>query len=373
MQELSATFKAAVLLFALTLGRWTSDPATLTLCGFGVVASFAITRILGWGLTCHREVVQQVSEKVVKNVKEITQSVSFAPSISSQGKEALASAHGNQFEADNEMSSDSGIGSSTRSGYESMGSGVSGADLVNIGIDSSFDAVIVSDLNGIIKQVNTTAVEIFRFSTKEEMIGKNLTILVGGGERKNHDAYMRGFKKKNHSKSSKVLGQQRMLQAKRADGTEFPCIIGIKTCPNDTRIVGYIRDMSSMISDEKSKMTTEIEEREAVNRVVDDHAFDAMIVCDNYGIIKGANEAALAEFGYTSKIDLLAENVSTLIHGVVAHPELLQDSHGEQRVVSLTRRDNADFQAIFSVRKIQGSSNMVALYIRNLDSVKHTY
>ena len=55
------------------------------------------------------------------------------------------------------------------------------------------------------------------------MIGKNLNILVGGGDAKRHDGYVKAFKDRfaNGSKAPhKVLGRQRMLHACRADGTE---------------------------------------------------------------------------------------------------------------------------------------------------------
>lgn len=61
------------------------------------------------------------------------------------------------------------------------------------------------------------------------MIGKNLANLVGGGDANRHDGYVKAFKKRveeHENPQHKVLGRQRMLHACRADGTEFPCIIG---------------------------------------------------------------------------------------------------------------------------------------------------
>jgi len=81
------------------------------------------------------------------------------------------------------------------------------------------------------------------------MIGKNLNILVGGSDGKRHDGYVKAFKKRvttQENPQHKVLGRQRMLHACRADGTEFPCIVGIKMIANNTKIAGFIRDMSSV-------------------------------------------------------------------------------------------------------------------------------
>lgn len=64
------------------------------------------------------------------------------------------------------------------------------------------------------------------------MIGKNLNILVGGGDAKWHDGYMKAFKTRIEEGSKidhKVLGRQRMLHACRADGTEV-CVSLCKCC-----------------------------------------------------------------------------------------------------------------------------------------------
>jgi len=89
---------------------------------------------------------------------------------------------------------------------------------------------------------------IIGYASKQELIGKNLSIIVGGGETIRHAGYVSAFKKRvetNENAQHKVLGRQRMLQGIKADGTEFPCIIGIKMVSNGTRVAGYIRDMVS--------------------------------------------------------------------------------------------------------------------------------
>mmetsp|Transcript_13831 Transcript_13831/g.30079 ORF Transcript_13831/g.30079 Transcript_13831/m.30079 type:complete len:1067 (+) Transcript_13831:294-3494(+) len=364
-----ATVKLGLMLFTVTLNQWTADPAVLTLCGFAIVVSLALTRVLGWAFIHRREAIDKAAETVVSTVRNLKPSVSFAPSLSATGEKALESSSiHSSGSIDADKRSDGGS-TSTR--------GTASTDLVRGGIDNSFDAIVVADLKGIIKQVNTTGVKIFGYADKAEMIGKNLTIIVGGDEGKRHDAYVKGFSKRVGSKSSvpsKILGQQRILQAKRADGTEFPCIIGIKLCADDTRIVGYIRDMSGVVSDEKSKLTADMTVEQAIERVVDDHAFDAIIASDSRGIIQRVNETAVVEFGYDDKDDLVGENISTLIHGVVGHPELLMDSHGEQRVVTLTRKDGVEFESIIATTNIKGTGgSMVASYIRNVDLVKHSF
>ena len=364
-----AAFKLALILFTVTLNQWTADPAVLTLCGFGIVASLALTRVLGWVFIHKKAMIDKATKTVVSTVRNLKPMVSFAPGVSATGEKALESSSNHSTGSDDAEKRSEAGSTSTR--------GTASTDLVSGGINNSFDAIVVSDLKGIITQVNTTAVNIFGYAGKAEMIGKSLSIMVGGDDGKRHDGYVKAFSEKVGSKASvpsKILGQQRMLQAKRADGTEFPCIIGIKLCAKDTRIVGYIRDMSGVVSDEKSKLNANMKAEEAIERVVDDHAFDAIIASDCRGIIQRVNETAVTEFGYDSKDDLVGEKISTLIHGVVDHPELLKDNNGDQRVVTLIRKDGTEFESIIATTEIKGTGgSMVASYIRNVDPVKHKF
>ena len=356
--------KLAVIVFATTLNQWTSEPAILTLCGFGISLIMALTRVLGWAFIHHKKTIVEVTKTVART---FTKTVSFGGAgLSTSGEKSLASAvdESQQSEMKQFFSKPSDL-----SDREVSSTGTKVTDASSGGIDDSFDAIIVSDLRGNIKQVNATALEVFRYDSKDDLLGKNLSILVGGGEGKNHDAYMRRFRK-DGSKSSKILGRQRMLHASRADGTEFPCLIGIRTCANGTRIVGYIRDMSGIVSDASTKMTLDMKVEEAIDRVVDDHAFDGIVVSDDRGIIHKVNETAVIEFGYDCKEEMTGLDIADLIHVVKDHPERLLESHGDQHLVTLTNKDAKDFDSIIASTQIKGADGMVATYVRNIAPIK---
>ena len=133
---------------------------------------------------------------------------------------------------------------------EPDGKGLSARNLAHLdGInrvidDTSFDSIIVIDPNAIIKSVNQTTCYDFGYDSKEELIGQNIKILVGGGMSDKHDGFVGKFFEHGHE--SKVLGHQRVLQAKRKDGTEFKCIIGIHIIKGTKLIVGYLRNIDSV-------------------------------------------------------------------------------------------------------------------------------
>ena len=357
-----AIVKFSTILFAITLNQWTSEPAILTICGFSIVFIMALTRVLGWAFIHHKKSITEAAKTVTRT---LTKTVSFGGvGLSASGENALAD-KSQQSEARKFFSKPSDLGSES----EAASVSTKGTDAISSGIDDSFDAIIVSDLRGNIKQVNATALDVFRYDSKDELLGKNLSILVGGGEGKNHDAYMRRFRK-NGSNTSKILGRQRMLHASRADGTEFPCLIGIRTCAGGTRIVGYIRDMSGIVSDASTKMTLDMKVEEAIDRVVDDHAFDGIVVSDDRGIIHKVNETAVTEFGYENKEEMIGLDVADLIHVVKDHPERLLESHGDQHLVTLTNKDGKDFDSIIASTKVKGADGMVATYVRNIAPIK---
>lgn len=397
-----ALFKVGIMFFTLTLSQWTTDRAVLTICGCFIVLALASSRVLNHFFIHKKGVIKELTETVrqtvsratilppvgviqdlTNNVRMTINRATMVPPVvrgenvpisneclftsDKRGEGTVTTSTSNRFSgsaADEKKSED---------GSSSIKSTSTISDLASSAMNNSFDAIVVADLNGIITQINDTTVTLFGYATKKEIIGKNLSILVGGGDAKRHDGYVKAFKSSvttHDNPHHKVLGRQRMLHACRADGTEFPCIIGIKMVSNHTRIAGYIRDMSGMVSEEKKKVSTTMDDEDTIQQIMDHHAFDSIIVFDESGIIQRVNETAFTEFGYENKNELVGEEISLLIHSVT--PEQLFEDHGKQRLVTLTRKDGSEFQSIVASKKVKGTSNnMFAIYIRNIDSVRN--
>ena len=127
--------------------------------------------------------------------------------------------------------------------------------------------------------------------------------------------------------------------------------------------------MTGVVSSEKKRVSITMRINEAIDKVIDDHAYDAIIATDRGGKIQKVNAVAVTEFGYDSKDELVGMNLSVLMHGVIDHPEFLLDSHGEQRVINITRKDSSEMHCIVATRNIKGTP-LVAFYIRNLLPVR---
>eukprot|EP00797_Seminavis_robusta_P011438 Sro1865_g302440.2 (379) ;mRNA; r:4564-5700 len=251
-----------------------------------------------------------------------------------------------------------------------------GANNLDI-MDESFDAIIVASFNGVIKKVNQTVLDTFRYPSKDELVGQNIKILVGGGEADMHDGYLERFQAEG--KSASQIGKQRVLYSRRKDGSEFPCLIGIKTTPRNDGLIAWIRDMTDIAQQRSSIQITNMKMLDPVERLVDDNSFDAIIVTTEKGVIRNVNETTVREFRYDSKEELVGHNVSDLVGGRVSaklHDRFMErfqktgkssTTIGKQRILMSKRKDGSEFRCIIGINKIPDTDNLLIGYIRNLE------
>ena len=105
--------------------------------------------------------------------------------------------------------------------------------------ETSFDAIIVANLEGSILQMNETAAEEFCYESKEAMQGVNITSIVAMRDGENPNIYLRVFKMMGKS-SSTIRKKRRRFMGKRQDGSEFPCLIGVNNLAGSDHIVVYV-------------------------------------------------------------------------------------------------------------------------------------
>ena len=101
----------------------------------------------------------------------------------------------------------------------------------------------------------------------------------------------------------------------------------------------------------RASITTD--EKEAIKKVVNDNAFDAIIACNDQGIVQKVNEKAVAEFGYSNKNQLIGEKVQLILTNMTL--EQLVENDGKQKVATLKRLDCEEFKCIIGTKKIIGT------------------
>ena len=124
-------------------------------------------------------------------------------------------------------------------------------------IENAIDGIITIDDKGLIENINPAGLKLFGFSKREELLGKNVSVLMPEPDKHRHDTYLSNYE---HSGKKKIIGIGREVTGQRKDGTTFPFRLGVSEIKfSDRRIyTGFIHDLSRQKEDEvKIKSYTE--------------------------------------------------------------------------------------------------------------------
>ena len=104
------------------------------------------------------------------------------------------------------------------------------------------DGIVTIDKNGTVHTVNPAVERLFGYS-EEELIGKNVNMLMPEPYRTEHDGYLRRY---HRTKEKRIIGIGREVEGKRKDGSVFPIELGVsEICLQDeTLFVGTLRDIT---------------------------------------------------------------------------------------------------------------------------------
>ncbi len=109
-------------------------------------------------------------------------------------------------------------------------------------LNNIHDAFVTADEFGIIEDFNPASEIIFGYR-KDEVLGKNVSFLMSGEYKKQHDEYLSHYRD-THEKN--LLIRPRELEAKRKDGTVFPMNISLSEIEVEGKsfFVAIIRDLT---------------------------------------------------------------------------------------------------------------------------------
>lgn len=118
-------------------------------------------------------------------------------------------------------------------------------------VDNMVDGVIAIDQQGIIASFNLAAERLFG-RRAEEVVGKNISMLMPSPHREAHDGYLLRF---IQTGEARVVGLRRELEGQRADGSLFPLELAVSQITRMGRpmYVGMVRDITDRKRDERMK------------------------------------------------------------------------------------------------------------------------
>ncbi|PIQ63634.1 MAG: histidine kinase [Bacteroidetes bacterium CG12_big_fil_rev_8_21_14_0_65_60_17] len=107
---------------------------------------------------------------------------------------------------------------------------------------SAIDGIIVIDERGIVESLNNSAERIFGYS-REEVLGRNVSMLMPMPHSERHDDYIRNYQETG---VAKIIGIGREVTGRRKGGELFPMDLGVSEFRKHGRtyFTGVVRDIS---------------------------------------------------------------------------------------------------------------------------------
>lgn len=154
------------------------------------------------------------------------------------------------------------------------------------------DGIIQINEEGIITALNPATVSMFGYG-REELIGKNINILMPEPYHSEHDAYLKRYRQTGEAH---VIGKTRYVEGCKKDGTVFPVDLSVSEAKlGEQRIfIGMVRDVTERVAAEEKLRASENK-----FRAMFEMAPIGMALCDLDGNLLDVNQAYADLLGYS--------------------------------------------------------------------------
>ncbi len=172
--------------------------------------------------------------------------------------------------------------------------------------DNAMDGMVIINERGIIESFTRSAEKIFGYS-KDEIIGKNVKILMPEHHRNRHDGYIEKYLKTG---KKRLLGAVREFEGVRKGGEVFPLEISLSEFSfGETRsFMGAIRDIS-----ERKKSEELLEDLHKQMEMILNSAGEGIFGLDYEGKTTFINPVAAKMFGYEPE-ELIGKTMHDITH-----------------------------------------------------------
>jgi two-component system sensor kinase FixL len=148
-------------------------------------------------------------------------------------------------------------------------------------VESAVDGIVVIDGRGRIEAFNPGAERLFGY-TEEEVVGKNVNVLMPSPYREEHDGYIEHYLRTGERK---IIGIGREVVGRRKDGATFPIRLAVGEMSIDGRpkFIGIIHDLTERVAIE-----TRLREQSALTKLGEMAAVVAHEVKNPLAGVRGA-------------------------------------------------------------------------------------
>ena len=114
--------------------------------------------------------------------------------------------------------------------------------LLDAVIENAIDGIITISERGLIESINPAACRLFGF-TEDEVMGKNVSILMPSPDRERHDSYINNYITTGRQQ---IIGIGRDVTGRRKDGSTFPLRLGVCEVISEYKRIfaGFIHELS---------------------------------------------------------------------------------------------------------------------------------
>ncbi len=143
--------------------------------------------------------------------------------------------------------------------------------------ETAIDGIIIINERGIMEAVNPAAAHLFGYD-QQELLGKNVSVLMPEPDHSKHDAYIERYLRTRHPR---IIGIGREVNGLKKDGTIFPIRLAVSEVRIGERVLftGIVHDLTEVkkAQEEVEALNRELEQRvqerteklaEVVNRLI---------------------------------------------------------------------------------------------------------
>lgn len=172
-------------------------------------------------------------------------------------------------------------------------------------LEAAVEGIITIDERGIVDSINPAACRIFGYAP-EEVIGRNVSMLMPMPDRERHDDYITNYLRTGQAK---IIGIGREVVGQRKDRILFPMELSISEVKLGNRrlFTGMVRDIT-----EGKRAEEALRESEQRMRAILETSVEGIITIDERGLVESVNPAACRIFGYKPE-EVVGRNVNMLM------------------------------------------------------------